>query len=317
MAEKTPKTKKISDISKPGYGTSASATSRPIVVTNRPLMQDPMMVPGDKDTADQQIMKKPQQITIRPVSDSEEDAATETPLLPLDQSAFDDNDSSNTNADSKSDTKSDAEPESETTSEDSSKDDTSNDNEPQPPTAKKLTVTEPDSEESDSAPNQDVEKSELHNEDDANDSGPEAKKPSLVAVVKKPVIAPLPKPTDTSEDTDSEEKVNESDASERSDEQPNADMLPSSELDTPNALEAAAKQKAVDEAEIAQLEEVQKLLEDKTYFLPIDAVGQRRSKIVSLSGVVLAILLGAVLLVLMLDAGVLSIPGVRPPTDFF
>ena len=73
------------------------------------------------------------------------------------------------------------------------------------------------------------------------------------------------------------------------------------------ALEAAAKKQ----------EAIETLVENHKYVLPIDSAERRRSRIVSILGVLLIVILGLLLLDLMLDAGFISIPGVEPVTSFF
>ena len=55
----------------------------------------------------------------------------------------------------------------------------------------------------------------------------------------------------------------------------------------------------------------------KTYYLPINQVVRRRSKHVAIIGAVLIILLGLAWVDVSLDAGLISIPGVKAPTHFF
>lgn len=72
-------------------------------------------------------------------------------------------------------------------------------------------------------------------------------------------------------------------------------------------LEAAAK----------QMEAIDKLTEAREYFLPINTVEKRRSKIITLLGLLLIVVLGLLLVNLLLDVGVIHIEGVRPVTRFF
>lgn len=75
--------------------------------------------------------------------------------------------------------------------------------------------------------------------------------------------------------------------------------------------EAAAAAKAAEEAKL------QKLVDDKKYFLPINAVEQRRTARVTVLGIILAILLVAVWVDIALDAGLINIAGLHPLTHFF
>ena len=71
--------------------------------------------------------------------------------------------------------------------------------------------------------------------------------------------------------------------------------------------EAAAKHDA----------EIQKLVDSKQFFLPINSVEKRRSKRVVLLGVVLSLLLALAWADVALDAGIIQINGVKPVTHFF
>lgn len=88
-----------------------------------------------------------------------------------------------------------------------------------------------------------------------------------------------------------------------------SDPLPGTEL--------ADKQTAALEAQAKHEEELAKLADSHEYFLPINSVEKRRSRIVTWAGIVLIVLLGLLLLNLLLDAGFIRIDGVRPFTRFF
>lgn len=120
--------------------------------------------------------------------------------------------------------------------------------------------------------------------------------------------------TAKAEDTKAAEPAEESDSSgaETSDTPDTGDDLPlagdqtKTEKETAE-LEAAAKKQA----------ELDTIAESKEYFLPINSVERRRSKLVTLLGAILILALGLLLLNLMLDAGFLRIPGISPLTHFF
>ncbi|MDB5181576.1 MAG: hypothetical protein JWP13_339 [Candidatus Saccharibacteria bacterium] len=132
---------------------------------------------------------------------------------------------------------------------------------------------------------------------------------------------------------DLEEKSDDSEKSEETAEaakaEPKVPEKPDAESDTTDdtaqdgtpALDGAntstSKEAAELEATAKQLEEIDKLTESKDYFLPINSVEKRRSKIVTILGLVLIIVLGLLLINLLLDVGVISIDGVRPVTHFF
>lgn len=95
MANAKPSKKKadtpgVMDVSKPGKGTP-SATSRPIIVTNRPILQDPMVAGDTGATTEEKppVAAKPsQKVTVQPISikvqhDGEEtDANAKEPEAP-------------------------------------------------------------------------------------------------------------------------------------------------------------------------------------------------------------------------------------------
>lgn len=74
-----------------------------------------------------------------------------------------------------------------------------------------------------------------------------------------------------------------------------------------------------DEAEAKKKREaeLEKLVENKKYYLSINSVEKRRTKRAITIGVVLCLLLGAVWLDVALDAGILKLQGVKPLTHFF
>lgn len=55
----------------------------------------------------------------------------------------------------------------------------------------------------------------------------------------------------------------------------------------------------------------------KTYYLPINQVVRRRSKHVAIAGVVLIIILGVAWADVAIDAGLVTVPGVKAPTHLF
>lgn len=78
---------------------------------------------------------------------------------------------------------------------------------------------------------------------------------------------------------------------------------------------AAAEKEA---AEAAKRDtELQKLVDSKRYFLPINSVEKRRSKRFVALGIVLSLLLLAAWVNIALDAGLIEIPGIKPVTHFF
>ena len=94
--------------------------------------------------------------------------------------------------------------------------------------------------------------------------------------------------------------------------------LPSSDVREGDVIKDPAKE--ADEQERVETEKamaIQKLVDSKEFFLPINSVEKRRTKRVVAAGVVLSIALALVWLNMSLDAGLLEIPGVQPVTHFF
>jgi hypothetical protein len=79
----------------------------------------------------------------------------------------------------------------------------------------------------------------------------------------------------------------------------------------------AAKETAELEAAAKKQEEITTLTDSKQYFLPINTVERRRSKLVSLLGLVLILALGLMLVDLMLDVGVIKLGRIHSLTHFF
>jgi hypothetical protein len=77
----------------------------------------------------------------------------------------------------------------------------------------------------------------------------------------------------------------------------------------------AEEAKAAEKAKHDQ--EVQKLIDSKQYFLPINAVEKRKSKRFVALGIVLSVILALAWADIALDAGLVQISGVKPVTHFF
>ncbi len=71
------------------------------------------------------------------------------------------------------------------------------------------------------------------------------------------------------------------------------------------------------EADAKAQDELDTLVDQKTYFLPINSVEKRRSKHVFIFGVILIVILAAAWLDVAMDAGFISLPGVQPITHLF
>lgn len=112
--------------------------------------------------------------------------------------------------------------------------------------------------------------------------------------------AETPSPDTTSSDSPSDEKTEDTDSDGK-------DAAQQTEAEITAAAEAQNKH---DEA-------VQKLVDGKQYYLPINAVEKRKTKHFVILGVVLSVLLLLTWADIALDAGLVQIPGVKPVTHFF
>ena len=89
------------------------------------------------------------------------------------------------------------------------------------------------------------------------------------------------------------------------------------------ASELTKPKLSVEEQELAarkeaeQVEAVDALAASRKYYLPINQVEKRRNKQYAVAGVILIIILGLMWADIALDAGIVSIPGVKAPTHFF
>lgn len=89
----------------------------------------------------------------------------------------------------------------------------------------------------------------------------------------------------------------------------------------PSAKNIAKKAEEDEEAELKKAaeraEELDKLAESRKFYLPINQVEKRRTKRYVLLGVVFIVILGLAWADVALDAGIITIPGVKAPTHFF
>jgi hypothetical protein len=106
---------------------------------------------------------------------------------------------------------------------------------------------------------------------------------------------------------------------------PDAEPAPEEEAESEESSESGTDQSAAKKAdpdpEAKQQADrdaaIQKLVNDKQYFLPINAVEQRRSKRFVALGVLLSVVLLLAWGEIALDAGLIDVPGVQPLTHFF
>ena len=127
----------------------------------------------------------------------------------------------------------------------------------------------------------------------------------------KPKLQPL-KPTADKPDTEQPEPVAEPASKTEASEQKAAAPNPNSkQKPSENDEKNAEKRKAEHDTNL------QKIVDAKTYYLPINAVEKRKTKRFVLLGVLLSILLIMLWIDIALDAGLIQIDGITPITSFF
>lgn len=94
-----------------------------------------------------------------------------------------------------------------------------------------------------------------------------------------------------------------------------AEDLEPENTDTPETKADPEVRKALEEAKREQ--ELQGFLDDREFFVPINAVARKRSLKVSIGLTIVELLLGVILLNLMLDAGLIHLLEKIPHTNFF
>jgi len=312
MTEKAKKPAKVFDIAKPGKS-APSASAKPIIVTNRPVLQDPMVVddstasetPGAPSVPSTKIKIQPIHDDVKPEDDttpgSSKDvgstADTEAPaerLLVID-------DPKPTKNVPKVITSKVVEVEAAGSSAELSAMPPA-DEQPIAPTNKALeapvaTPKVTDVPEANVIPvdaAKDEEKPAASGEDKPATSPGES-----IATEKKdePVdTTPAPAETSTGADKSADETVTSD----------NATTSAESKVDEKTERHNAER--------IAELD---KLVESHKYYLPINQVEKRKNKQYAIIGLIVIILLAAVWADIALDAGIIHISGVKPLTHFF
>ena len=228
------------DIAKPG--TLKNATSRPVIVTNRVVIQDPMVnATSDKSAkpAGPDEGLQPEKIVIKPLSDPDT-GAKQADKAEIKRAA------------------------------------------------KEGLLDIPFDNDSDGV----VEAGEIQQQQTLSDPPADAAKPEA-----KPDDEPVAKADDRDK--------NNGEETDATDSKPISDTA---DLDKVTAEEEAA---------VKAQEEFEEVIADKTYFLPINAAQHRRSRIVVIFGVILISVLALAWINVALDAGIITIPGVKSLTHFF
>lgn len=248
MAEAKKPTKKIIDIQHPSK-TSPSSTSKSVIVTNRPIMKDPMVVDDDSPAEEKTtapVYKSGGEAVIKPLSEQTDKPETK------EEPASDENKSKEV-SDDKNKTISQLAEEA---------------------TKKEQVVDEP-------------EEAKVEDKEDKSD---ETDKPAIKA---------------TLTDEKSEPIVTEDKAEESKED--------STKTEDPKALEEAKEDKELKKRKA----EVAKLSESHKYYLPITTVENRNNRRAVVIGVIVSILLILAWINIALDAGLISLGGVKAFTNFF
>jgi hypothetical protein len=285
---------KFFDVARPGKSAPAS-TTKPVLITNRPVLQDPMMVTHNSDqaadsaksTSDEQATPAPQmshKIKLQPLVINVDDASeTVTPGAPALLPALQD-EASETSEETKLEIISDTE-KSATIEEVDVTETTKLEETPEAPDASELKPIDT---------LETLEETTTPEERTKEPSAPETPPTVTEAATETPApeeaMSDLPLSGDTDDIT-----------------------APSDDSADPNLSEEAQKaEKLVKEQAKAQ----EKIIADGTFYLPINAIEKRRTKHHIIAGIVLAVVLAIALFLVSWDAGFFSIPGLTAPTNF-
>lgn len=308
MAEAKPKRQppKIADITKPGKS-APSSTGRPMIITHRPVLKDPMMVQdvaapeeGGDSTDTKPVAHMSHSIKLQPLHDDIADATTPgapdvgsgKTIAVLAEEAAKRKEAKDKEQQEPEESPEAEEPASETALE------------PIEPTgapaveAEKIAVTESKTVTESIAPAPEV---EAPTAETPHDSVAEAKDDDTEEPTKAAGEATAEKPTapEPTEDIPLGEDAASSSI---------ADAPSDTNLSETAQREALAAQKRADEQE--------EIITSGKYYLPINAVAHRRTKRHILLGVVLILLLAIVLFLAVWDANFFSVPGYTAPTDY-
>ena len=268
--------KKIFDVAKPGKS-APTASSKPIIITNRPILKDPMVVDKsgqDAGTAAALAPSKPStKIKISPLDEALQ-AVLKTPT--------------HTDEDEAPAEKSEADTAPDTT----------------PETAEILAEPEVAAT-PEVTPDQPT--------DDAAEPVAEATAEPEKAITEPTTEQPADEGTTTPSQTESTPATDEPAKPEAV--STDSSTPATTEGDAQKALSKADEEAARKEAE--RQAELQKLIESKKFYLPIDRKGKRRTKWHVILGVILILILVVVWVDVALDSGMIHIAGVKPYTHFF
>jgi|GEM_PF-586540 len=323
MTEKKAKAdSKVFDVNKPGKS-APSASSKPIIITNRPVLQDPMMV-GDgsqEESAQPSAPSLPsQRIKIEPIhltSDNEPvDPAPATPKpKPAGKSIetlLADHQANKTEAKAPepSPSESGIEPVKTTATP------AENIAEPAPETPEQAEATV----ETKSEIKAEADKSTEASPDAAPEPSSEVAEPPAAATDKSeaaepPTISKSETEEEAASTTADEPEVGEADTSTKGNEE--GSDTATSPTSTPKSPLDKKGEAALEAATAKRNEEIDELVESHKYYLPINQVEKRKNKRYALLGALLIVLLGIAWADIALDAGIIHISGVKPLTHLF
>lgn len=262
VVKQTPaKPKKIVDIALPD-DTLPSETSKPVIISNRPLMRDPMMAaPKEAESPSPEPVKLPEPVETVTAAVMKHERRLVPPSEAKAEQAAESVKAAEVNPEAQAEPIPQEAPKAV---------------EPAKPVSRMITlgIIKPQSE------------------------TPEEQEPEKPATAKKPDIRPLAQPESKQEAS-----------------KPYSVTEGPSKKEEPLSPEAQEAKEAEEEEE--RRKHLDKLIEDGTYFLPVDAVSHKKAMRNSLIGLAVVLIFGAVWLVAALDAGLIQIEGVDAPTDFF
>ena len=272
--------KKLADVAKPGT-TAPDATARPIIVTNRPILQDPMVVEAASSADASEKSSVPAttsstKVTIKPITVTDNTASDETGAASSSDETVKSDDT-----EAETDTSVPVKIDSKTTKK-----------------TAKAAATEPVSD-------ADTTQEEEASTDIDTATSADAQKPAEEA---SETTADTEQAGSTNENTDSEAETSDNESSDES-------SAEAPKPETPEAADAAAKKAAEDEAKHDAA--VEQIAESKQYFLPIKTEEQRKTARFALLGTLLIVVLGLTWLDVALDAGLVQLGSVKPLTHFF
>jgi hypothetical protein len=341
MAEKTAKTPtkssapaKVFDVAKPAKQVPAAATSRPVIVTNRPIMQDPMMLSNEtvaesasrtgglpagkvviKPLSEAEKTPDEKKVEIKPAAKRTESKAaakkSDNPLADLPVIKLDDEIPVKVSAQSvpKVPVAQTAEPAEDKTAIKVAVKPVAGATAPAGGAG--LPVGQAPIKATDS-PAEVVSDAPKPVRVNTSEESP-ATEPAAASGAGSAPVEPQETPADQTSQADAAPTETESaSADAEASVSPTDDIAASVDLSKGDEkasaeLEASAKQQAV----------LDELVENKTYFLPINSVEKRRNKIVAVLGVFLIVVLGLLLIDLLMDVGAVKIAGIDPPLKYF